>query len=66
MKQKNLIWIVKIEKLWKGEKYEENSDEKERKNESEGEDGEKVEGIMRGVLPYIATFLFPPPAIMIM
>jgi hypothetical protein len=27
---------------------------------------EKVEGIKRGVLPYIATSSFPPPTIMIM
>ncbi len=37
---KSLIWIIKIEKLWRGYKsYEESSDEKEWKNESEGEDG---------------------------
>ncbi len=39
---KSLIWIVEIKKLWRGEKrYEDNSDEKEWKNESEGEDGRK-------------------------
>jgi len=29
----------------------------------EGEDGEKMEGIKRGVLPYVATSLSPPLAI---
>jgi hypothetical protein len=62
---KSLLWIDKIEKLWKLEKgCEESSCEKEWKNESEGEDGEKVEGIKRGVLPYVATSSFPPPVIM--
>ncbi len=30
---------------------------------SEREDGEKMEGIKRGALPYVATSLFPPLAI---
>jgi len=29
------------------------------KNVNEGEDGEKVEGIKRGVLPYATIFLSP-------
>jgi hypothetical protein len=39
---------------------------KEWKNESEGEDGEKVEGIKRGAVPYAATSSFPPLVIMIL
>jgi len=31
-----------------------------------GRMGEKMEGIKRGVLPYVATSSFPPFAIMIM
>ncbi len=62
---KGLIWIVKIENLWRWEKrYEESNCETNWKNESEGEDGEKVERIKRGALPYITTSSFPPPTIM--
>jgi hypothetical protein len=34
------------------------------KNESEREDGKKVEGIKRGTLPYVVTFSSPTLAIM--
>jgi hypothetical protein len=34
------------------------------KNESEQEDGKKIEGIKRGVLPYVITSLSPTFAIM--
>ncbi len=34
------------------------------KNESEGEDGKKMEGIKRGVLPYVATCSSPTLVIM--
>jgi hypothetical protein len=42
------------------EVFKETSDGKEWKKESGGEDGGKVEGIKRGMLPYAATFSFPP------
>jgi hypothetical protein len=34
------------------------------KNGSEGEDAKKMEGIKRGSLPYVVTFLFPTLVIM--
>jgi hypothetical protein len=34
------------------------------KNESEGKDGKKMEGIKRGALPYVVTSLSPTLAIM--
>jgi hypothetical protein len=44
-------------------RHEEKSCETDSRNESE-EDGEKVEGVKRGALPYVATFSSPTLEIM--
>jgi hypothetical protein len=58
--------LTKLKSSKDKRRCEKRSCENEWNNENEEEDEEKVEGIKRGALPYVATFSFAPHVIMIL